>query len=906
MTENSELQAFRTAFAQLKGDPSFTPYPWQERLFLEMSAGKIRSGLDIPTGLGKTSIIEIWLLAHLLGKTKPPMRLIYVVNRRTIVDQATDIANDLKESVKKLSAWKENHELAISPLRGALADNREWMRFPHHPAIIIGTVDMIGSRLLFDAYRAGKWTKSMHAGLLGQDSLVVHDEAHLSQPFQKLLEWIRDRQQSDGSPRPISVMAMSATGVSEDTNDRCKPLELDETDRAIESVRKRIHASKRLKIHACERSKLAETLSDLAARHEGEGASAKRIIVFVNTPELAKKVNASLNKKLKNIEGRIELLTGTIRGYERDCLIERPALQHLLESTRPPKTVYLISTSAGEVGADFDADHMICDIAPLDSMIQRLGRVNRRGDGDARIDVLVDIKEGGKIGDLDQRRLNTRTWLSKLPPFAADPEDRLNASSAALKTLRESHTPSYLAAISRPPTPVLPHDVTLDAWAMTSIQDDWSLAHQLDEYLHGAATYEPPMTAIAWRDEVSIFFPPSASADPTFYDRSERKQQFDTWLESCSLHPREIASNKSEDVMELLVHIGRKHPDAFFVRLDRRKICVERLGTYLEDFVNRDKAAQQRFCGQIANQTFILPCEVGGLNPAGMIDVDHLDKRVLDVADANADCPKERSRAWLSTDEDGDFSAPHWLGDLVQTDRLQYRSNWTQWRDEIKRDELKEGRKFRFGTKLKTFEKLWGVLLFFKKLPEERRENEEIKLEDHCKETETFACGFAKRLGEPVDAQVLHYAALWHDLGKNRVDWQASIGNLPGAQPLAKSFGKGMKSAELAGYRHEFGSLIDLIKETEFGNLDPDQKNLVLHLDAAHHGRSRPLFPQGDFDPDHRGQKNFNDLITPHAIAQRYASLQRKFGHWGLAWLESLLMCADQAASRGDEPEDVE
>jgi CRISPR-associated endonuclease/helicase Cas3 len=48
------------------------------------------------------------------------------------------------------------------------------------------------------------------------------------------------------------------------------------------------------------------------------------------------------------------------------------------------------------------------------------------------------------------------------------------------------------------------------------------------------------------------------------------------------------------------------------------------------------------------------------------------------------------------------------------------------------------------------------------------------------------------------------------------------------------------------------------------------------------------------FDPEPKG-KNVS-MITAE-VPQRFARLQRKYGRWGLAYLESLLRAADYAAS---------
>ena len=129
----------------------------------------------------------------------------YRVNRRTVVDQTTVEVERLRERVQRthptrsrrlerLCAVPTEIPLALSTLRGQFADNREWCADPARPAVIVGTVDMIGSGLLFSRYTCGFKTRPHHAALLGQDALLVHDEAHLEPAFQILLNSIVDEQ----------------------------------------------------------------------------------------------------------------------------------------------------------------------------------------------------------------------------------------------------------------------------------------------------------------------------------------------------------------------------------------------------------------------------------------------------------------------------------------------------------------------------------------------------------------------------------------------------------------------------------------------------------------------------------------------------------------------------------------
>ena len=76
---------FGAAFETLT---SHAPFPWQRRLFDESFArGLLPPAVDIPTGLGKTAVMAVWLLARAAGAALP-RRLVDVVDRCTVVDQA--------------------------------------------------------------------------------------------------------------------------------------------------------------------------------------------------------------------------------------------------------------------------------------------------------------------------------------------------------------------------------------------------------------------------------------------------------------------------------------------------------------------------------------------------------------------------------------------------------------------------------------------------------------------------------------------------------------------------------------------------------------------------------------------------------------------------------------------------
>jgi CRISPR-associated endonuclease/helicase Cas3 len=186
-----------------------------------------------------------------------------------------------------------------------------------------------------------------------------------------------------------------------------------------------------------------------------------------------------------------------------------------------------------------------------------------------------------------------------------------------------------------------------------------------------------------------------------------------------------------------------------------------------------------------------------------------------------------------------------------------------------------------------------------------------VPLADHLKGCAQWAEGFAAELPERLRKTVVR-AAKEHDIGKADPRFQAW---LRGGNPirrnelLAKS---GMdrsvieRARRLAGYpkggRHELMSVALLINSTgEFEDIDCD---LLLHLVGSHHGRCRPFAPVEE-DSETVDVKYENRVASSDhrlerlasGISERFWNLTRRYGWYGLAYLEMLVRLADHRRS---------
>ncbi|MFM8332710.1 MAG: type I-U CRISPR-associated helicase/endonuclease Cas3, partial [Candidatus Methylumidiphilus sp.] len=353
------------------------PYPWQIRLAEDLAAGRWPDSLDLPTGSGKTTLLDIWAWGRSQGWADMPTRLYWCVDRQIVVDAVARSAEDLRGVLPGLR---------IATLHGGLNIGDMGVDDPTAPAVITTTVDLLGSRLLFRAYGSSRHVAPMHAGLAGNDALLVLDEAHISAPFAATLAAIR-RLRRDGLGLPWRVLLLSATPRDGGG------FGLDAKDYADKALGQRLQARKDTRLVKCGGDALAETLALQAQALREDGAAV--VAVVCNRVSTARRVFALLRP-----QGDACLLTGRVRRADRERILgdflpridaasrgaaaaDEWALEDGQWVLRPAPAgrapLFVVATQTIEVGADLDFDGMVSELASLPALLQRAGRLNRGG-----------------------------------------------------------------------------------------------------------------------------------------------------------------------------------------------------------------------------------------------------------------------------------------------------------------------------------------------------------------------------------------------------------------------------------------------------------------------------------------------------------------------------------------------
>lgn len=905
MTE-LEPHDFARYFEAVHGHP---PFPWQARLLERVvQEGRWPSLLDLPTGTGKTAAIDVALFHLALDASRPaterraPLRIVMVVDRRTVVDQAFVRAKKIARALRDgnagvLRAVRDRlcslggttEPLTCAHLRGGMPRDDAWAKRPDQPVVAVSTVDQVGSRLLFRGYGVSDAMRPIHAGLLAQDTLFLLDEVHLSRPFLQTLEAVGHyRGWSKASlPDRWQFVAMSATPGTE-----VPAFGLGDADHQSETLARRLRASKPaetelVKVAGTEPARRAKLAEECAKRASALAGPGKAVAVVVNRVATALAVFALL--KSTEPKAQVFLVTGRMRPLDRDDLDAK--ITNLVSSgrVRDPSAapVIVVATQCIEAGADFDFDALVTECASLDALRQRFGRLNRLGEiSDARGVVLVRSDVVGKDADdavYGRALAETWDWLQQIPR-----DFGIQAMAGSLP-IGEALM-RMLPPLSRAPVMLPAH---LDAWTQTTPiprpDPDVSL------WLHGVDQRPEADVQIVWRSDVSelLIVKSTVAKGMSAEETRAAESVLDVLLarvQLCAPSALEalsvpigaarawLAGSVAVDVTDVE---GRSTSEGD----DPRPSGDAMRGALLW---KGDSGVVIDADGLRPGMTIVVPSTYGGLHPIGTWDpsstsaVADLGDRarwqktrratlrihpsLLDPCWPPAPLPmegedfdddeRERVTQWLDAMES--VTEPEWLASVVRELRSSKRRAPTIVRFGASgADDDRDAETGYFGLVARTRAREDGG--------DATTEDDgashtgvEVTLDEHMEGVRTWAERFAGHCGLPTRlTHDLGIAARWHDAGKVDLRFQRLLrGGSPlsdvATTPLAKSkivagdratrLRARQRSGYPAGARHELSSVSLLEKEnTMLANAF--DRDLVLHLVASHHGWCRPLAP---------------------------------------------------------------
>ena len=961
--------------------------------------------IALPTASGKTACMDIavfGLAAQAVRLAKgqvitAPRRIFFVVDRRVIVDEAYERARRLADKLAAatdgvVKTVKDNllcigrgqsnrtvteadeRPLSVHALRGGMYRSESWAHNPLQPTIVASTVDQVGSRLLFRAYGRGSGTWPIYAGLIANDSLILLDEAHCSQPFLQTLQAVRRYRTWASTPlqRCFFPVVMSATppsglrDVFEDTSD-------EGTDKTHALGRRQL-AEKPARLDEVANAKGAR-VTDIFSKELAEAAlgllgnGRQTVVVFVNRVATARQTY----RLLRSSDVDALLLTGRMRALDKDVVVER-LKQFSLHSDQSPerelrRPVVVVATQTLEVGADLDFDGLVTECASLDSLRQRFGRLNRLGrcvESRARILIRSDQVKPKQDDPVYGKALaETWAWLQEVK----DEKEQVDFGIAAFGRIQPEH--GRLARLNAPAlsAPVmLPTHV--DYWSQTAPQPQPSPDVAL--FLHGPHEGAPDVQ-VCWRADLDLstergqhdaleslaLCPPSSSemlpvpvgvfrrwlsGDEAEDDSSDvegiapgsetrgdvwssaertvvRWRGRDTELDAVTAEPTDI--RPGDGVVVPTAHPGR------WSDLGDLPLDTSGLAAALD-------VGDQAHLRARAKAVLRLHSDLIDVWPDSMVG-KRLAKSLLDtVGDKHEEDPAEvaadlRTLLMVVADADAAGDCPEWL----------------------RRTATALGREHDTPAKLRRAYRLIGernlILLGRRRIETpidevdafgdeddvassgiSHRRGKPVRLRTHLPGVEDFARGHAVGFGLPEDlADAVARAGLLHDVGKADPRFQSLLKGTRwvGGELLAKSAEIAMTPAarrrarENCGYpdgwRHELLSV--RMAETAPGLLpsEPELRDLVLHLVASHHGHCRPFAPVvidrnpavAEFSIDGHEMRwscptGMERLDS--GVADRFWRLTRRYGWWGLAWLEALLRLADWRRSEWEETHDVE
>ncbi len=931
-----------------------SPFPWQERLLRVVRDGGWPTVLKLPTASGKTTALDVALFALALEalerplRRRMPMRIVLVVDRRIVVDGAFDHAKRIRDALQSpsspvvsavaaaLTALGGEYPLDVALLRGGIYREDRWARQPNQPIILCSTVDQVGSRLLHRGYGLSPKTWPIHAGLLGNDTLVLLDEAHCSEAFFQTLEQVAKLRGRETANLGLPFVVTAMTATPRHSNDT---FELDDADAADPVLRRRLAAPRPMSLVIAKDKTdgaFTQAMRDAVTAQLYAGGT---VLAVVNRVRAARDLFMALGKLPLGTRPELLLLTGRARPVERDDLVRQHASRIMAGRDREAfagnPALVVVATQCVEVGADLDMDALVTEASPLDALRQRLGRLNRLGLLDTAPCTVVSRHELAWSGTAEApidpiygpAVAHTWRWLSEEAAIAP-----LDGGVTALGARAAAYAEDLAAA----PLSATVHDAPIifpeycDLWAQTGPAP--ALSPEPAVFLHGPQRGTPEVQVIwradldearpeIWADTVALCVPVSSEAlslslfvakqwldgslkantdDATdvegLGDTTDEQPATSKKTGTAALLPRaflcwrgrdqSLVSTDGNDIRPgdtLVVPAGYGGCDAFGWQPDSTAAVAD-----LADAarIQAKRAPVLRLHPALCGAAVLLAVRENAEQPA---DLNNLIDEALHAL-GTWEGPLGDLARQLVDDTQHDVE-PHPSGvGYVVTGRAGWAANARDFSDEDDSSSTAP---------------------------------RELSLVAHLGDVRDLVRTYAAAVG--LSAQLvddLALAAHLHDLGKADPRFQAWLrdgdaivaarGEVLAKSPrMPASRWAAMRARERAGYplggRHELLS-VRLAESCPALLQTAHDQELVLHLVESHHGHCRPFAPVvADERPltvrvEHEGHALQAASLTAlerldSGVAERFFVLLRRYGWWGLSYLEACLRLADHRAS---------
>jgi CRISPR-associated endonuclease/helicase Cas3 len=473
-----------------------SPYEWQSQVAIH----GLPDVLSVPTGLGKTEVALAWAWRLLVDKQPEPLHLVVCLPMRSLVTQTVQRLRTYFDAIK---AKKPEIDVAVHQLMGGAIDD-EWVGHPDKPWVLVGTQDQLLSRALNRGFSMSRFDWPVHFGLLNNDCRWLIDEVQLMGPglwTTSQLDWMRRKRFP--SLKPCLTTWMSATvGPSFlGTTDRVRDALAEPSNEQIafedklktaldgdaglnwwraakrpvawwqpEAAAQPTNDGGKKRGAAKSAAATAVTPDAIAASVKAKHAAGTLSLVICNTVDMARAVFGALS----TIDHKV-LLTSRFRREDRarheQRLIDFDAQRKNGTLPKDDPGLICVSTQVIEAGVDISAHHLFTELAPWPSMLQRLGRLNRKGgDPGAQAWIWETPKEVGnkkveRIGPYE----TTDIERAKKLVDAFTPLSQNKAFSEAIAGLNASKQKEVTEALQPKPSP-LPR--ALDVHGLFSTERD--------------------------------------------------------------------------------------------------------------------------------------------------------------------------------------------------------------------------------------------------------------------------------------------------------------------------------------------------------------------------------------------------------------------------------------------------